>query len=108
VSPQVIARVAVAFTPPRGTLWDAASDRAAVWVGSILSVGVGVWALVSLASPFGPVGGVAALLSLAFGGLAVLAHARDRWRMTAVVGVAINSLALLVAGGEVVCFVVAE
>jgi hypothetical protein len=49
----------------------------------------------------------AALFGLAFGGLAVLAHARDRWRTTAVVGVAINSLALLVAVGEVVYFVVA-
>jgi len=84
-----------------------ASDRAAVWVGSILSVGVGVWALVSLASPFGPVGGVAALFGLAFGGLAVLAHARGRWRKTAVVGLVINSLALIVAVGEVVYFVVA-
>jgi hypothetical protein len=85
-----------------------ASHRAAVWVGSILSVGVGVWALVSLASPFGPVGGVAALFGLAFGGLAVLARARGRWRRAAVVGLVINSLALFVAAGEVVYFVVAR
>jgi hypothetical protein len=86
-----------------------ASDRAAIWLGSVLSVVVGVWALGSVALPFGLIGGaVAALFGLAFGGVAVLAHARGRWRKTAFVGIAISSLALLVAAAEVVYFVVAE
>jgi membrane associated rhomboid family serine protease len=91
-----------------GKAWGMqASDRAAVWVGSILSVVVGLWALLSLASPFGPVGGAAALFGLAFGGLALLAHARGRWRRTVVVGIAVNSLALLGAVGELVYFMIA-
>jgi len=98
---------ALALTPPREAWGMQASDRAAVWVGSILSVVVGVWALLSLASPFGPVGGAAAMFGLAFGGLAVLAHARGPWRRTAAVGIAINSLALLGAVGELVYFVTA-
>jgi hypothetical protein len=86
-----------------------ASDRAAVWLGSILSVVVGVWALGSVALPFGVIGGaVAALFGLAFGGLAVLAHAWGRWRKTALVGIAVSSLALLVAAAEVVYVVLAE
>ena len=86
-----------------------ASDRAAVWLGSVLSVVVGVWALGSVALPFGLIGGaVAALFGLAFGGLAVLARARGRWRKTAFIGIAISTLALLVAAAEVIYFVVAE
>jgi len=86
-----------------------ASDRVAVWLGSVLSVGVGVWALGSLALPFGVVSGaVAALFGLAFGGLAVLAHAWGGWRKTALVGIAVSTLALLVAAAEVVYFVLAE
>jgi hypothetical protein len=51
-----------------------ASDRAVVWLGSTLSVVVGVWALGSVALPFGVIGGgAAALFGLAFGGLAVRA-----------------------------------
>jgi hypothetical protein len=86
-----------------------ASDRAAVWLGSVLSLAVGVWALGSLALPFGVMGGaVAALFGLAFGGLAVLAHAWGGWRKTALVGIAISTLALLLATAEVVYFVLAE
>jgi hypothetical protein len=86
-----------------------ASDRAAVWLGSVLSVAVGVWALGSLALPFGVIGGaVAALFGLAFGGLAVLAHAWGGWRKAALVGIAISTITLLVATAEVVSFVLAE
>jgi hypothetical protein len=86
-----------------------ASERAAVWIGSVLSVAVGIWALGSLALPFGPIGGaVAALFGLVFGGLAVLAHAWGGWRKAALVGIAISILALLVAAAEVVYIVLAE
>ena len=86
-----------------------ASDRAAVWLGSILSVVLGVWALGSVALPFGVIGGaVAALFGLAFGALAVLAHAWGGWRKTALVGIAMSILALLVAAAEVVYVVLAE
>jgi hypothetical protein len=75
----------------------------AAWLGSILSVVVGVWALVSVALPFGLIGGaVAALFGLAFGVLALFARARGRWRKIAVAGIAISTLALLVAAAEVV------
>jgi membrane associated rhomboid family serine protease len=80
-----------------------ASDRAAVRLGSILSVVVGVWALGSVAVPFGVIGGAAAaLFGLIFGGLAILARAWGRWRKTALVGIAISGVALLVAAAEVV------
>lgn len=86
-----------------------ASDRATVWLGSVLSIVVGVWALGSLALPFGVIGGAAAaLFGLAFGGLAVRARAWAGWRKTALVGIAISSLALLVAAAELVYFVLAE
>jgi hypothetical protein len=78
------------------------SDRVAVWLGSILSVVVGVWALGSVALPFGVIGGaIGALFGLTFGGLAVLARAWGRWRKIALVGIAISCLALLVAAAEV-------
>lgn len=84
-------------------------NRAAVWLGSILSVVVGAWAVPSLATPFGIVAGpAAALVGLAFGVLAVRARAQDRWRKTAIVGIAINSLVLLVAADEVVYVVLVE
>ncbi|SRR6266516_1376033 len=86
-----------------------ASDRAAVWLGSVLSVVVGLWALGSVAFPFGLIGGaVASLFGLAFGGLAVFAPAWGRWRKTAFVGIAISSLALLVAAAEVLYVVLTE
>jgi hypothetical protein len=79
------------------------SDRATVWLGSVLSVVVGVWALGAVALPFGLIGGaVAALFGLAFGGLAVLGQAWGGWRKAALVGIAISALALLVACAEVV------
>ena len=85
------------------------SYRAAVWLGSILSVVVGAWAVLSMASPFGMVAGTAAaLFGLAFGVLALLAHAANRWRKTALVGISTNSLALLVAAAEVVYAVLVE
>ena len=85
------------------------SYRAAVWLGSILSVVVGAWAVLSMASPFGMVAGTAAaLFGLAFGVLALLAHAANRWRKTALVGIFTNSLALLVAAAEVVYAVLVE
>jgi hypothetical protein len=86
-----------------------ASDRAAVRLGSILSVVVGVWALGSVAVPFGVIGGAAAaLFGLIFGGLAILARAWGRWRKTALVGIAISGLALLVAAAEVVYAVLVD
>jgi membrane associated rhomboid family serine protease len=49
-----------------------ASERAAVRLGSVLSVVVGLWGLGSLALPFGLVGGAAAaLFGLTFGILAI-------------------------------------
>lgn len=86
-----------------------ASNRAAVWLGSTLSAVVGVWALGSMALPFGLVAGTAAaLFGLAFGILAVLANAGGRWRTTALVGIATSGLALFVAAAEVVYFVVVQ
>ena len=85
------------------------SDRAVVWLGSVLSVLVGVWALGSIAVPFGLIGGaVAALFGLVFGVLALFAHAWGRWRKIAVAGIAISTFALLVAAAEVVYLVLSE
>ena len=85
------------------------TNRTAVWLGSILSVAVGAWALLSMASPFGVVAGTgAALFGLLFGVLAVLANAWGRWRKTALIGIATNGLALVVAAAEVVYAVVVE
>ena len=85
------------------------SNRAAVWLGSILSVVAGAWAILSMAYPFGIVAGTAAaLFGLVFGVLALLAHPAHRWRKTALVGIATSSLALLVAATEVVYAVLVE
>jgi membrane associated rhomboid family serine protease len=85
------------------------SNRAAVWLGSTLSVVAGAWAVLSMASPFGVVAGTAAaLFGLAFGALALLANAAHRWRKTALVGIATSSLALLVAAAELVSAVLVE
>ena len=85
------------------------SDRATAWLGSVLSVLVGVWALGSVAFPFGVIGGaVAALFGLAFGVLALFARAWGRWRKIAVAGIAISTLALVVAAAEVVYVVLSE
>jgi peptidoglycan/LPS O-acetylase OafA/YrhL len=85
------------------------SNRAAVRLGSILSVVAGAWAVLSMASPFGIVAGTAtALFGLVFGVLALLAGAAARWRKTALVGIATSSLALLVAATEVVYAVLVE
>ena len=84
-------------------------NRAAAWLGSILSVVVGAWALLSMASPFGVVAGTAAaLFGLAFGAFAFAAHAGGRWRTTALAGIVANSLALFVAAALVVYVVVVE
>jgi hypothetical protein len=62
-----------------------------------------------MATPFGLVAGTAAaLFGLALGVLALLAQAADRWRKTALVGIATSSLALVVAAAEVVFAVLAE
>jgi multisubunit Na+/H+ antiporter MnhB subunit len=59
--------------------------------------------------PLGLVGGAAAaLFGLAFGILAIRTRAAGRWRKTALVGIGISGLTLLVAVGEVVYFVIAE
>ena len=72
------------------------SDRAAVRLGSVLSVLVGVWALFSVLFPFGLIGGaVGALFGLVFGVLALFARAWGRWRKTAVAGIAIRTSSLL-------------
>jgi hypothetical protein len=70
------------------------SDRAVVWVGSVLSVFVGAW--------------VAALFGLAFGVLALFAHAWGRWRKIAVAGIGISTLALVVAAAVGVYIVLSE
>ena len=82
------------------------SDRLAARVGSILSIILGFWGLVVMPFPFGVVGGsVAAIFGLAFGFLALATAAWGRWRKTAVTGIAVSSLALLVGAAEVVVFV---
>jgi hypothetical protein len=84
------------------------SERAAVRLGSALSVLVGLWALGLLAVPLGVVGGAgAAIFGLTFGSLAIHGHAWGRWRKIALVGIAISGLALLVAAAEVVLLVIA-
>ena len=50
-------------------------------------------------------GSVAAFFGLAFGFLALATPAWGRWRKTAVTGIAVSSLALLVGAAEVVVFV---
>jgi hypothetical protein len=85
------------------------SDRVAAWLRSILSVVVGAWALLSMASPFGLVAGTAtALFGLGFGVLAVLANAAARWRKIAFVGIGASCLALLIALAEVLYVVLVE
>jgi hypothetical protein len=83
------------------------SDRLAARLGSILSIVVAVWSLLAVvAIPLGAIGGaVAAAFSLVFGVLALLSHAWGRWRKTALIGIGISSLALLVFAAETVLFV---
>jgi hypothetical protein len=84
-------------------------DRAAVKLGSVFSVVAGVWALANVALPFGIVAGPAtALFGLAFGGLAVLAHAWGGWRKAAFVGIAMSTLTLLFVAALLVYAVLAE
>jgi hypothetical protein len=91
-----------------------ASDRAAVRLGSVLSVVVGLWGLGSVALPLVlfPWEWSAARpllsLGLTFGFLAIRTKAWGRWRKAALVGIGISGLTLLVAAGEVVYFVVGE
>ena len=83
------------------------SDRLAARLGAILSIVVAIWSLLAVvAIPLGVIGGaVAAAFGLVFGVLALLSHAWGRWRKTALVGIAISSLALLVFAAEIVFFV---
>jgi hypothetical protein len=84
-------------------------DRAAVKLGSVLSVVAGVWALGTVVLPFGVIAGSAtALFGLAFGGLAVPAHAWGGWRKAAFVGIAMSTLTLLFVAALLVYVVVAE
>lgn len=84
-------------------------NRAAAWLGSILSVALGVWALLSMATPFGLIAGpVTALFGLAFGVLAVFAGGAGRVRRTAFVGVGASCLTLLLALVEVAYVVLVE
>jgi hypothetical protein len=88
-----------------------ASDRLTARVGSILSIVVAVWGLLAVAAvPLGAVvgGAAAAIFALAFGALALLAHAWGGWRKTALAGIAISILALLVFAGEIVFVVFFE
>ena len=74
-----------------------ASERLAARLGAVLSVIIGLWGLAFAATPVGSVGGAAAaLFGLAFGAVALLSHAWGRWRLTALTGIAISILALLV------------
>jgi hypothetical protein len=83
-----------------------ASDRLAARLGSVLSPVLGLWGLAFVASPFGAVGGPgAALFGLVFGALAMVAHAWGRWRTTALAGITISTLTLLVFALEIVVFV---
>jgi hypothetical protein len=83
------------------------SDRLAARLGAILSIVIAIWSLLAVvAIPFGVIGGaVAAAFGLVFGVLALLSHAWGRWRKTALVGIAISSLALLVFAVEIAFFV---
>ena len=83
-----------------------AGDRLAARLGSVLSLGLGLWGLAFVAFPFGAVGAAgAALFGLVFGALAMVAHARGRWRKTALAGIAVSTLTLLVFAVEIVVFV---
>jgi membrane associated rhomboid family serine protease len=74
-------RARVAFSSSGNLRLMGASDRAAVRLGSVLSVVVSLWGLGSVALPFGLVGGVAAaLFGLTFGLIAVRTKAWGRWR----------------------------
>ena len=85
------------------------SDRAAARLGSVLSIFVGAWALVSVALPFGLIGGaVAALFGLTFGVIALFAHAWGKWRKIALAGIAISTFALVAAVAVVVYVVLSE
>jgi hypothetical protein len=73
------------------------SDRLAVRVGSTLSIFLAVWGLAFVAFPFGSIGGaVAAAFGLVLGVLALASQAWGRWRTTAITGIVISSLALLI------------
>ena len=68
-----------------------------------------VWALGSVALPFGVIGGAAAaVFGLALGSLAVRVPARGRWRKTACVGIGASCLALVIALAEVLYVVLVE
>jgi hypothetical protein len=82
------------------------SDRLAARLGSILSITLALWGLAFVAFPFGEIGGAgAAVFGLLFGVLSLHSHAWGRWRKTALAGVAISSLALLVFAAEIVLLV---
>jgi hypothetical protein len=73
------------------------SDRLTVWLGSTLSIFLAVWGLLFVAFPFGSIGGaIAAAFGLVFGVLALASNAWGRWRTTAITGIVISSLTLLI------------
>jgi hypothetical protein len=82
-----------------------ASDRWTAELASILSIVLGLWGLAVMPIPFGVVGGSgAALFGLVLGVLALVSGLAGRSRKTAIAGVAVSSLALVVAAAEVVLF----
>jgi hypothetical protein len=83
--------------PTRNQIGVKASERLSARLGAILSVILALWGLAFAATPLGAVGGaVAAVFGLAFGATALLSHAWGRWRLTALAGIGISILALLV------------
>jgi hypothetical protein len=78
-------------------------------LGSILSIVLAVWGLAFVATPFGAIGGAgAAAFGLVVGVIALRSHAWGRWRKTALAGIAISSLVLLVFAAVVVYIVFFE
>jgi hypothetical protein len=66
-------------------------------IAALLSVVLGAWGLLFVASPIGTVGGAAAAaFGLLFGLLALSGGVSGRWQKTAVAGIAVSSLALVV------------
>jgi hypothetical protein len=83
--------------PTRNQIGVKTSERLSARLGAILSVILALWGLAFAATPLGAVGGaVAAIFGLVFGATALLSHAWGRWRLTALAGIGISILALLV------------
>jgi hypothetical protein len=74
-------------------------DRVVPQLASILSIVLALWGLAFVANAIGAIGGAgAALFGLVFGILALLSDVRGRWRKTALAGIAVSVLALVVFG----------